>query len=65
MTHKFDKASAETLDKIESKETVDLAQRLTYVFVARKISEFTFHVFGVQIMFISTIQCWVFLWSIS
>ena len=48
MTHKLEKASAETLDNIKSKETVNLAQLLTYVFVVRKISEFMFHVFGVQ-----------------
>ena len=48
MTHKLDKASAETLDKIKSKETVNLAQLLTYVFVVRKISKFMVHVFYVQ-----------------
>ena len=52
MTHKFDKASAETLDKIKYKETVHLAQLFTYVFVVRKISEFVFHVFDFQTMFI-------------
>ena len=32
MTHKLEEASAETLDKITSKETVRVAQLLTYVF---------------------------------
>ena len=33
MTHKFDKASAETLDTTKSKEIVNLVQLLTYVFL--------------------------------
>ena len=44
MTHKSEKASAETLDNMKTKETVQLAQLLTYVFDSRKISGFTVHV---------------------
>ena len=48
MRHDFEKASAETLDNIASKEPVNSPQLLTYVFDSRKISEFTCHVFDVQ-----------------
>ena len=58
------KASADTLDKHTSKETVNLAQLLTYVFVVRKISEFVVHVFDFK-RFVSTKHVWVLCWSIS
>ena len=50
MTHTFEKASAETLDKINSKETIELAQLLTYVFDNQKISGFMLHAYDLQTM---------------
>ena len=48
MTHKLEKASAETHYKTRYKDTVHLARLLTYMFVGRKISEFMFHVLDIQ-----------------
>ena len=49
MTHKLEKALAETLDNIKSKDTAQLAKLLTYVFDNRKISGFMLIVFDVRV----------------
>ena len=64
MTHKLDKASAETLDET-NKESVNLAQLLTCVFVVRKISEFVLFTHVMFKLFVSTKHAWVCMWSIS